>query len=607
MKTSNLVRHGILLGFAHLLLGLVLAGTSVQASSPARSRITAERTSSFQPHEAIPGRHRIITINPEVLNLPSFDVHLFGGDVLRLVRERFSRSPNGDRVWVGKIQGEPLSRATFTLHRGVLSGVIDRVMENGNELYEIQPDGAGRYHLFQHRRSGRPVPLEPEVLTPEDDSPTNPPTGGESSTSSPDDTSTVDLLIVYSTASRVRYGQAGIEAKIMQAVADANSGMINSLVPVNYSLVHMAEVNYVETGSMSAALMALQRTADGIVDEVHALRDQYGADVVVMINEDTSAAGISYLMSFPSPTFASNAFAVVYSGALAGLSLSHELGHIFGVHHNRENASGTPAYPYGYGWRSCTGTTLFRTIMSYSCGSAPRVNYFSNPNLSFGGIPMGVDPDVDPANGADNARAITQTAAIVAAFRATAPVPPPAAPSGLSATDSSTQISLAWTDQSSNETSFRIERSVDGGAYTVLASVVANTSSFVDAAVTTGSTYSYVVFAVNPAGDSAASNVATATVPSGPPAAPSSLSGVAVSRTQINLSWTDNSTNETGFVVQRSTNGFTWTQVGNLGANATSFSSTGLRRNTLYYYRVRSFNASGSSAFTPTIAVRTRN
>ncbi len=606
MKPHKTIRHGITLGLTHLFLGLALAGSSKPSTLPEKARGSSDRIVSFKPHEAMSTRIRVTAVDTEVMDLETFDLQLFDGETFRLVRDRFIKSPNGDKVWVGRIEGEPLSRATFALRKGVMSGVVDRVMETGNELYEIQYDSVGRYRLFQHRNDVNLEGQNLDVLTPDSTVPAPAPT---STTLPAEDNSTVDLLVVYSTASRVRYGQAGIEAKILQAVADANSGMINSLVPVDFTLVHTAEVDYAETGSMSAALMALQRTSDGIVDEVHALRDLYGADVVVMINEDTSAAGISYLMSYPSPTFASNAFAVVYSGALAGLSLTHELGHIFGVHHNREDATSSPAYPYGYGWRQCTaGLPLFRTIMSYSCGTAPRVNYFSNPDLSYGGIPMGVDPDVDPANGAHNARAISQTAAIVAAFRATAPVPPPAAPTGLTATATTTQISLGWVDQSSNETGFRIERSVDGGSYSVLTSVGANSTSLVDTAVTTGSTYSYVVVAVNTAGDSAASNEASATVPSGPPpapAAPSDLSGVAVSRTEINLSWTDNATTETGFVVQRSTNGSSWTQIGTPGEDATSFSSTGLKRNTLYYYRVLAYNGSGNSAWSPTISVRT--
>jgi hypothetical protein len=82
-----------------------------------------------------------------------------------------------------------------------------------------------------------------------------------------------------------------------------------------------------------------------------------------------------------------------------------------------------------------------------------------------------------------------------------------------------------------------------------------------------------------------------------------------VSTTQINLSWTDNSSNEQGFQIERCTgNGCTnFAQVGSVGANVTTFPSTGLTRNTWYRFRVRAFNASGNSAYSNIVAVKTPN
>jgi predicted phage tail protein len=99
--------------------------------------------------------------------------------------------------------------------------------------------------------------------------------------------------------------------------------------------------------------------------------------------------------------------------------------------------------------------------------------------------------------------------------------------------------------------------------------------------------------------------VATVLVPGATPLAPTSLGGVAASRTQINLSWIDNATNETGFKVERSTNGSTWTQVGTVGANIRTYNATGLKSSTTCYFRVRAFNSFGNSAYTSTIGVKT--
>jgi arylsulfatase A-like enzyme len=90
------------------------------------------------------------------------------------------------------------------------------------------------------------------------------------------------------------------------------------------------------------------------------------------------------------------------------------------------------------------------------------------------------------------------------------------------------------------------------------------------------------------------------------PQAPTNLTATAVSSSQINLSWTDNSNNETGFKVERSKNGKGFSQLATVGANVTTYSDTGLNRTTTYYYRVRAVNAGGNSAYS-NIASATTN
>jgi hypothetical protein len=88
------------------------------------------------------------------------------------------------------------------------------------------------------------------------------------------------------------------------------------------------------------------------------------------------------------------------------------------------------------------------------------------------------------------------------------------------------------------------------------------------------------------------------------PAAPSSLTAAPASDTSITLSWTDNSTNEIGFRVERSLTGTSgWTSVGT--PTAPSFVDTGLNSYTTYYYRVFAYNASGDSAPSNTASART--
>src|SRR5262249_29961230 len=82
------------------------------------------------------------------------------------------------------------------------------------------------------------------------------------------------------------------------------------------------------------------------------------------------------------------------------------------------------------------------------------------------------------------------------------------------------------------------------------------------------------------------------------PAAPSSLSATAPSSTQINVTWVDNSSNETGFIIQRApASTGPWSQIGTVGAGLISYSDPALSAGTTYYYRVCAYNSKGNSSF----------
>lgn len=86
--------------------------------------------------------------------------------------------------------------------------------------------------------------------------------------------------------------------------------------------------------------------------------------------------------------------------------------------HNREDTTLVGAFPYSYGHRLCTADgSGFRTVMSYSCTgtSVPRVNFFSNPNITFNGLPTGV-PATEPLP-CDNAQSLNRDGHAVASFR----------------------------------------------------------------------------------------------------------------------------------------------------------------------------------------------
>jgi glucose/arabinose dehydrogenase len=178
---------------------------------------------------------------------------------------------------------------------------------------------------------------------------------------------------------------------------------------------------------------------------------------------------------------------------------------------------------------------------------------------------------------------------------------PPGPPSGLTATGGVNQAVLGWTDGSTNETGFKIERklaSAGDNTYAQVGTSAANVATFTNTTVPSGE-YSYRVRATNVNGDSAYSNAATTVVTDpAPPAAPTVLTangGVS----QATLGWTDNSNNETGFQVERKVAGAddsTFAAVGTVGANVVTMIDSAVPGG-VYTYRVKATSGAGSSGY----------
>ena len=124
------------------------------------------------------------------------------------------------------------------------------------------------------------------------------------------------------------------------------------------------------------------------------------------------------------------------------------------------------------------------------------------------------------------------------------------APSGLTITTlQSAKIIIAWTDNSNNETGFKIQRKGATGGYVTIRTTAANVTSSTDTAVTDGTLYYYRVCATNGGGDSAYSNEVNGITPL---VIPTGLTATAISSSQINLTWTDNSSSESGYKIEHS-------------------------------------------------------
>jgi hypothetical protein len=172
-------------------------------------------------------------------------------------------------------------------------------------------------------------------------------------------------------------------------------------------------------------------------------------------------------------------------------------------------------------------------------------------------------------------------------------IPVPAAATGLTAAIlSSSSIGLTWTPQMSTATNQILQRSTDGVTFTTIATLPPLLDSYTDSGLTaTG--YYYRVIAANSTGVSPASNVASTL-----PQAPTGVSAVALSQGKVVLNWVDSSPGlEDGFIIDRSTNGGTYTQVGAVGTGVTTFTDNTALAGTNYSYQVMATASNGDSPF----------
>jgi hypothetical protein len=241
--------------------------------------------------------------------------------------------------------------------------------------------------------------------------------------------------------------------------------------------------------------------------------------------------------------------------------------------------------------RSTDGVTWSALATGLPAGSTSYADAAASPGTTYNYLVYAYNSSSTSAN-SNQATATTVTVA----------------PSGLTATAvSSSQVGLSWRDVA-GETGFQIERSLDGSTWGIVGTTGAGVTSYQDTSVSASTTYQYRAKASDAGGLSACSNVASTTTPTAttPPAAPTNLTATAVSTSQVNLNWQDNSSNESGFFIERSsTSGRSWTQIAQVATNVTSYTDASVSRNKSYSYRVRAYNASGNSAYSNVASVAT--
>jgi len=188
----------------------------------------------------------------------------------------------------------------------------------------------------------------------------------------------------------------------------------------------------------------------------------------------------------------------------------------------------------------------------------------------------------------------------------------PTAPSNLSVTapphTSGTELDLTWTNNATNATGVEVWSSVNGGAYTRIAQLSPSATSYPATSLTPGTPYSFYVIAVNPAwpeNPSSASAPAGMTTPT-PPLAPSGAFTTSVTANEVDLQWTDNALDATGYYVFRRTGANAFAIISPLLAStATTYQDMTVLPGTTYDYEIEAYNNVGYSSPDSVLGVAT--
>jgi len=356
----------------------------------------------------------------------AFPVGLPGGSEARLVKLDAARDGLGNLTIRAVLAGERPGTATLVVDGNQVTGAI----KFGGRTFSIMPSGEGRHRITEIDlarlsrvrddaiRSGGPN--APPREAPAGTSPSRersqsaterPPTERASATHN------ITLLVVYTPAAASVI--SNIKSAISLAVADANTSFNNSLIDGSIRLVGIDRVNYAENGANMSDV--LEDLSDGTGDFARAqeVRKALGADLISVVARTSDACGLAWLndrldvsLSQGISYFGASLVAADSNGScIVSNTLAHEIGHNLGAEHDRFVSDDDEPGPTKFGYGYVDTVARIRDIMAYNdeCASlgfnCNEVEYFSNPNITFSGRPLGV-PFNQPA-AADASRKIS--------------------------------------------------------------------------------------------------------------------------------------------------------------------------------------------------------
>ncbi len=342
----------------------------------------------------------------------SFNISLPGKAPLSVLRKRFESKKANEWTLSGSLDNKG------SIFLSATDDDITGVIHNEQELYWIKPIGNGLHILIKVDPQKLPRD-EPEDWNPSPNKNTrdklNPQSqikfGQNSLAMVATSTPIINVLVVYTSA--VEGNNSNMTSLINACIQSANESFTNSNMTSNVQLelAGAVKVNYTESGYVGTDKDRLITASDGYMDNIFSLRDQYYADVVVLLVDYDSYgyAGIAADIEVSS----TYAYCVVVDDyAVGNYTFAHEIGHLIGARHDNDSNNSPRAYAHGYRYNPGN----WRTIMAVYDPVVMRINYWSSPLNTYGGVAMGT------ADWNDARRVWSERAEAVSQFRQ--PLPP---------------------------------------------------------------------------------------------------------------------------------------------------------------------------------------
>ncbi|MCP9291270.1 zinc-dependent metalloprotease [Gracilimonas sediminicola] len=427
------------------LVGICLASTSATAQ---KKFLLNEVLPSFAKVNPENPNRTFYSLNNEVFSNPEFkkgaDFFFETGEGSRefTVTRRMEYLPGYISI-IAAEKGETERVLSFTYHQGRLNGIYHKSHDSALSL-RYDEDSAQNYMSKKKKSAGellacgvheskRSLITPPRKFGSDKANYTKARKGSEPTLlyGSADDSVTIDVMLVYTNAAETwaaTSSSGDINATMAQAMTLSQTALDNSKAGINLRLVHTYKTNYDEENDGVESEDRLRRLSqnpdnpqfeaeyDGYMEDVHDLRNQYGADVVSLIAkiDDTGGLGWRLGSSGGEEAYAFNLNRV--QQIANGYTLIHEIGHNMGNAHSRtqNSSSATDAgglYHYSVGYQNQSSD--FHTVMAYADGLS-EAPIFSSPDLTWQGVPTGTNNVQTPE---DNARSMKEIKWSVASYR----------------------------------------------------------------------------------------------------------------------------------------------------------------------------------------------